>query len=92
MAEYITKEAAIKAIENADCAVIAYCAESCEADCLREIIENVPAADVVPVVHGSWDDDGHGIIICSECGSGYNLISRYAHYCPSCGARMEQED
>ena len=51
MAEYIEREAAIKAMEKADCAVIAYCNESCEADCLREIIESVPAADVVPVVH-----------------------------------------
>lgn len=52
MAEYIKREAAIKAVEKADYTLIAYCVESCEADCLREIIESVPAADVVPVVHG----------------------------------------
>lgn len=51
MAEYIDRETAIKAIKNADCAAIADDAESCKTDYLREIIESVPAADVVPVVH-----------------------------------------
>lgn len=67
MAEYITKEAAIKAIENADCAVIAYCAESCEADCLREIIESVPAVDAVPVVRCKDCAHLYGAM-CAACG------------------------
>lgn len=50
MAEYIEREAAIKAMEKADCAEIADDAESCKSDYLREVIESVPAADVVPVV------------------------------------------
>lgn len=48
MAEYIDREAAIKAIEKADCTAIADDADSRKADYLREIIESVPAADVVP--------------------------------------------
>ena len=51
MAEYIKREAAIKAIEKADYTLIASDADSCKADYLREIIESVPAADVAPVVH-----------------------------------------
>lgn len=51
MAEYIDRETAIKAIENADYTAIADDADSCKVDYLREIIESVPAADVVPVVH-----------------------------------------
>ena len=50
MAEYIKRETAIEAIEKADYTAIADDADSCKADYLREIIENVPAADVVPVV------------------------------------------
>lgn len=49
-AEYIDREAAIKAMEKADCTLIASDADDCKADYLREIIESVPAADVAPVV------------------------------------------
>lgn len=50
MTEYIKREAAIKAIEKADYTLIANDADDCKADYLREIIESVPTADVVPVV------------------------------------------
>lgn len=53
MAEYIKREAAIKAMEKADCTLISSDADDCKADYLREIIESVPAADVAPVVHGN---------------------------------------
>ena len=48
MAEYIERKTAIKAIEKADYTLIANDADDCKADCLREIIESVPAADVIP--------------------------------------------
>lgn len=50
MTEYIKREAAIKAVEKADYTAISSDADDCKADYLREIIESVPAADVVPVV------------------------------------------
>lgn len=50
MAEYIKREAAIKAMEKADCTLIASDADDCKADYLREIIESVPTADVATVV------------------------------------------
>ena len=50
MAEYIKREAAIKAVEKADYTAISSDADDCKADYLREIIESVPAADVAPVV------------------------------------------
>lgn len=99
MAEYIKREAAIKAMENADCALIADNAESCKADYLREIIKSVPAADVVPVVHGRWDDSGRytfpsgaTAVRCTNCGcalteSEYRLNNW--NYCPVCGAKMD---
>ena len=46
-------------------------------------------ADVVPAEHARWVDDESGIIICSGCRSGYNLISRFTHYFPNCGAKMD---
>ena len=48
-----------------------------------------PTVDAVPVVHAQWIEDGSGIIICPECKRGYNLIAKYTHYCPNCGAKMD---
>lgn len=58
---------------------------------LREV-SDTPAADVAPVVHGRWIEDGSLIITCSECKRGYNLIAKYTHYCPNCGAKMDGGD
>lgn len=52
----------------------------------REIIKNVPAADVAPVRHGRWIYHDDGVITCSECGNGE---SRNSHYCRYCGAKMD---
>lgn len=52
-------------------------------------VEDAPTADVAPVVHGRWIEDGSLIITCSECKRGYNLIAKYTHYCPNCGAKMD---
>lgn len=48
----------------------------------------IPAADVAPVVHARWIEDGSGIIICPKCNRGYNLVPQFTHYCPRCGAKM----
>ena len=99
MTEYIEREAAIKAIEKADYTLIANDADSCKADYLREIIESVPAADVVTVVHGRWDDSGRytflsgaAAVRCTNCGcalteSEYRLNNW--NYCPVCGVKMD---
>ena len=57
-----------------------------------EIAASAPAADVAPVVHGRWIEDESLIITCSECKRGYNLIAKYTHYCPNCGAKMDGGD
>ncbi len=56
-------------------------------------IENFPAADVVPVVHGRWEeaDDGDGVV-CSLCGTDFCTIIHDTDnflYCPNCGAKMD---
>lgn len=93
MAEYITKEAAIQAFEWGEADVIEDYGDGYNFGFSRGIIKSainaIPAADVAPVVHARWIDDGRGIIICPECKRGYNLHAKYTHYCPNCGAKMD---
>ena len=64
-----------------------------------EYAENLPAADVAPVVHGRWIDAYPDIEpnpmfmygICSECGFEQGL-SKYLKYCPDCGAKMDEKE
>lgn len=56
----------------------------------RKLIEEAPAADVVPVVHGRWGNyepftDGYR---CSHCKLTHRTCT---NYCPNCGARMDGE-
>ena len=68
-----------------------------------EYAENLPAADVAPVVHGRWImvDDSCGKYACSVCreieqectewGAGhYNPVNK--DYCPNCGAKMDEKE
>lgn len=60
-----------------------------------EQIGNLPAADVIEVVHGEWIEKGYeGIMTyCSEClhrapfNNHQELI--LSNYCPNCGAKMD---
>ena len=63
---------------------------------LRDIVDDAPTIDAVPVVHGEWvrvenDDSYH--YECSRCGE-RPLYSKYGDVvlsgtCPMCGARMD---
>lgn len=61
-------------------------------------IDNIPTADVVPVVHGKWEEFdelyGDTTYKCSVCGEPWTLIDgtpqdNNMHYCPNCGAKMD---
>ena len=57
------------------------------------MIEDMPAADVAPVVHGQWEEasDGDGIV-CPFCRTDFCTIiydTEYFNYCPNCGAKMD---
>lgn len=87
MAEYITKKAAIKAVENAPIELF-----QSEWEEIEEAINAAPTADVAPVVHGWWISflDGDHIMPeryyrCSRCG---RVESRRQPYC-HCGAEMD---
>ena len=91
MTEYIEREAAIKAIDEALKRVFV-------TPIGTDIMRNVPAADVVPVVHGRWvvkyDIWGKNVKTlegykCSKCG-GFSCYQD--NYCAYCGAKMDGEE
>ena len=66
------------------------------------IINQFPAADVAPVVHGRWIVSEYEYLDCSVCGeamyTGCNstkeaklLKDHWKRYCPNCGAKMDGE-
>ena len=84
MDEYIKREEAINAVRHA-------WAKGLEP---TQYIEAIPAADVVEVVHGRWEDTGideldliYGGWKCSACG--YIFCGNKTNFCPDCGAKME---
>ena len=85
MAEYINREAAIRALLNDAPEQVSYSREDA-ADCIRYM----DAADVAPVVHGRWLYhtliDGHIHAECSEC----HKIRIIDNFCPNCGAKMDE--
>lgn len=56
-----------------------------------QIINEAPAADVAPVVHGQWIYGEFDIPHCSECGRDV-MPNRISPYCPNCGAKMDEEE
>lgn len=54
------------------------------------ILNELPAADVAPVVHGRWGDNGipdSMLCGCSVCG--FTCGAHSFLYCPMCGAKMD---
>ena len=96
MAEYIEKEAAIRALLNDAPEQVGYSRENA-ADCIRYM----DAADVAPVRHGRWIETprlcyGAKQYECSLCYSDtfwnkHSIYEKYQH-CPNCGAKMEKMD
>ena len=62
-----------------------------ESHLLRMAIMNQPAADVEPVRHGRWIEDGD-YQICSNCGEEHAWDEYRASYCDVCGAKMDLEE
>ena len=92
MGEYIEREAAKRALADSD-VVPKYKADN--RPVTDKIIDDIPAADVAPVVHGRWDGD-----TCTACKLPwkYNMVQDaddwgyfdpMPDYCPNCGAKMD---
>lgn len=87
MAEYINREAAIRALLNDAPEQVSYSREDA-ADCIRYM----DAADVAPVVHGRWLYGDYYDIgdVCSECDWDSQMTHPSYRYCPNCGTRMNE--
>ena len=77
MSDYISREAAIHV-----------CEYSFWPENVKRRIKELPAADVVDVVHGEWNmyPIADGMNQCSKCGL---LRFGESNYCPNCGAKMD---
>lgn len=64
-----------------------------------EYLDEIPAADVEPVVHGYWIPIDDGVSAkCGICGAcacdldeGFEEFAKSYRYCPRCGAKMDGE-
>ena len=58
-------------------------------------VENFPAANVAPVVHGRWiEQEKYTFGVMYDCSICDNRILDNGHswnYCPNCGAKMDKE-
>ena len=83
--EYISREAALTALQDSDL----FNTTERQLRAIREL----PAADVAPVVHGRWVDNGIPDSILSGCSvCGFTCGSSSFFYCPICGAKMDESD
>ena len=87
MKEYIERVTALNALIR----TLGYC------QCANDVITRIPAADVAEVRHGRWErvSTASGIISrvrCSVCAGTQPLTFENMPYCPTCGARMDEED
>lgn len=89
MAEYIKREALVHRLKSPYLFNIT--------QRIFEILSEIPAADVAPVVHGCFepcfDENGNwrqGFAKCSNCGKEYyaQVINHFGYY-PNCGAKMD---
>ena len=96
MAEYIDREATVESLN----ALKPFLRDKGQVQLLRRVMNHIgkiPAADVVPVVHGRWEKHGtmHGFVYCSVCKDVYLDAEWLADgkwtYCPNCGSRMDGE-
>lgn len=58
---------------------------------VKNIVNNAPTIDAVPVVYGEWTLITSPSILykhyrCSECGE---MVYNKSLYCPNCGAKMD---
>ena len=96
MAEYIEREAAKESFLNMDAGSRAPCSTLLTPEEFAEYLDEIPAADVAPVVHGRWEMRPTGMA--TDTGPEYKAYCTVCNepnkqyqppYCPHCGAKME---
>ena len=106
MSEYIDREKTVKALDKLCDRICQYskkqrkfmCGACPLGDAFTVIEDDLPAADVVPVRHGHWDNKRVAFFSkCSECGCCVKTPNEIEsvfldfgelNYCPNCGADM----
>jgi len=94
MDDLISREVAKAAIRSKFQNVI----DRCE---INEVLNELPAVDAVPVVHGRWIEKkwftecdwcviNHRVLVCAACSVEIN-DGEQTPYCPYCGAKMDGE-
>lgn len=89
MSDYIRKADAVDAVNHA------LDRETLLFSFVRKVaisaLKRLPAADVAPVIHGTWEYH-MSFGICDKCGYEYNWTGADAkNFCPNCGAKMDKE-
>lgn len=103
MSKYIDREALIAEFKRLELGEHSFI-ERVFADGVYSIIEQFPAADVTPVVHGRWLEREDPMLdtyyTCSACNEDFYIeqtgdpvkdLFTYT-YCPSCGATMDEKE
>ena len=102
MKEYIERAAIIPTLEDYYEPINPNFPMTLELGQISEVLQNIPAADVVEVRHGRWIPDicesvskrnrliKYKVYSCSECGRSNGRVKK--RYCPACGARMDKEE
>ena len=101
MTDYIDREQALYELRNNSIPVFDVHGRMAVVGDYIAVLNSVPAADVAEVVHGKWEERGVPVpydvgglnkiitTCCSVCGQGGE---KGMHYCPNCGAKMEDEE
>lgn len=86
--EYIEREMLIEEARNNK----AVCQSLADIVDIQDIINNVPAANVQPVIHSKWEISSDGYYpYCKICNVRPEN-GKMTNYCPNCGARMDGND
>ena len=90
MSEYISREELIDRLHKTELTadqirMLVYPREEVD-----RAIYDCSSADVRPNIHGHWEGDGHGHIVCSACKEA-NVSTWKSRFCPLCGADMRGE-
>ena len=91
MAEYIKRENVLAKIDEFVKQNIAhgFPVDVFDIEMMKKMVEELPAADVAPVVHGR-SVNGCQCSVCGDRHGPYNSRHRpYYNYCPNCGAKMD---
>lgn len=109
-ADYISREAAVELLSQPITMSMCLSVEECHHKIAQQridryLVENIPAADVRPVVRGKWTISEHEYLDCSVCGysfyTGFDTMREAKEYlesgytptfCPNCGADMREEN